>query len=322
MMIAESNKEMNLSDLLRNIEKEKGPEIYLKYKNIEFSEEEKKLIIANFLDNLTSQKQPSFFLNEYFKLSILKKVFPELYKLTLTLHDPVFHPEQDEMGLNTVWGHVVITLDIAKKTAMLFNLDKNETSALLLGTLIHDIGKSEVTEWEYKRGRMVVTSILHDSKGVKIGEQFLEKLGVFDKDDFPIKTIILSLIKYHHRIFELHRNRDLIKISAISKLRRDMLGYEKILILLDFADRQSRNPDPLKFSTLDLVSKWILKKRDECLAIESKPKPLIMGRDLLALGMSPGKNIGLIVKEYYLKQLSGEFSSKEEGIKSLEASLK
>lgn len=321
MMRSESNNEMILSDLLRNIEKEKDPEIYLKYKKIEFSEEEKKLIIANFLDNLSSQEQPSFFLNEYFKLSILKKVFPELYKLTLTIHDPIFHPETDIMGLNTVWGHTVITLDIAKKTAKLFNLDKNETLALLLGTLIHDIGKADVTDWEFKKGRMVVTSILHDSKGIKIGEEFLKMLDIDDKD-FPFQTIILRLIKYHHRIFELHRNRDLIKMSAISKLKRDMLGYEKILILLDFADRQSRSPDPLKFKTLDPVSKWILKKRDECFAIESKPKPLIMGRDLLALGMSPGKNIGVIVKEYYIKQLSGEFSSKEEGIKSLKASLK
>ena len=87
--------ELNLRNLLNDIEKIKDTNIYLIYKKRSFSEDDKKVIIADFLEKLISQERPSVFLNEYFKLSILKKVFPVLYKLTLTLHDPEFHPEKD-----------------------------------------------------------------------------------------------------------------------------------------------------------------------------------------------------------------------------------
>ena len=310
-----------LPRLLNSIEEEKDPEIYLKYKKADFSEKDKALIIKNFLKNLTEKKQPSVFLNEYFKLSILKKVFPKLYKLATIIHDPIFHPEKDLAGLNTVWGHTFIALDISKKLAELFKLDKNESLTLLLGTLLHDIGKPEVTEWEFKRGRMVVTSILHDSRGVKLGEKFLGLINISDTDGFPIKTVILNLIKYHHRIFELHRNKEDIKLNAISKLKKDMLGYEKLLIFLDFADRQSRNPEPLDFNKLDPVSEWILSRRDECLLSEAKPKPMILGRHLIDLGMKPGKEIGLITKEFYNKQLKKEFSNKKDAFKKLKEYL-
>jgi tRNA nucleotidyltransferase (CCA-adding enzyme) len=131
------------------------------------------------------------------------------------------------------------------------------------------------------------------------------------------KTLILSLIKYHHRIYELYRNRKVIKLSAISRLKKDMFGYEELLILLDFADRQSRVTNPLNFTKLDEVSNWIIKKRNVYLELESKPKPFILGRDLLNLGMTPGKEIGIIVKKFYASQLNGAFADKNEALKVL-----
>lgn len=320
--MAFESKETSLINLLKNLELARSNEVYLHYKKKDFNEDEKKHIIKNFLFNLVNQKQPSIFLNEYLKLSILKKIFPDLYRLTKTIHDPIFHPEKDNMGLNTVWGHTFISLDIAKKISILYNLNKNETMALLLGTLIHDIGKPEVTEWEFKRGRLVVSSILHDSKGVEIGKKFLKGLNINDSEEFPLKTIILNLIKYHHRVFELHRNRKSIKLNVMGKLKKDMLGYEKLLIFLDFADRQSRNEEPLKFNKLDSVSEWIIKKREEYMVLLAKPKPLIMGRDILALGMMPGRDIGKIIDKFYERQLKGEFSTKEEALIILKNDLK
>jgi tRNA nucleotidyltransferase (CCA-adding enzyme) len=308
---------IDLNDILDNIENEKKDDVYMGMKKRDFSTKETKIIFKSFLENLINKTQPSVFLNEYLKLSILKKVFPDLYKLTLTVHDPIFHPEKDMSGLNTVWGHTMIALDISKKLTKIFNLDKYQTFILLFATLLHDIGKPDVTDWEYKRGRIVVSSPFHDSKGVKKGSAFLKNIGVVDTEKHSTKTLILSLIKYHHRIYELYRNKKFIKLSAISRLKRDMLGYEELLILLDFADRQSRVTNPLNFTKLDEVSNWIIKKRNVYLELESKPKPFILGRDLLDLGMTPGKEIGIIVKDFYTRQLNGDFANRNEALKFL-----
>lgn len=311
----------DLEIILKRIESDKKPEVYLKYKKIDFSDEDKLMIVEDFLKRIINDTQPSLFLNEYFKLSILKKVFPELYKLALTIHDPIFHPEKDMSGLNTVWGHSLIALDISANLSRKFNLNKNETTALLLGALFHDIGKPSVTEREFKRERMVVSSPFHDSKGVKICAQVLKRIGVKNLKDFPLKTIILNLIKYHHRIYELYKNRNLIKKNVVARLKRDMLGYENLLIYLDFADRQSREPNPLSFSELDEISDWILEKLKEQSEIDSKPLPFILGRDILNLGYKEGKEIGDIVDEFFKMQLKGKFKTRKEAIELLTMKL-
>ena len=41
---------------------------------------------------------------------------------------------------------------------------------------------------------------------------------------------------------------------------------------------------------------------------DSKPKPILMGRHLISMGMSPGPNFAEILKAAYDAQLGGEFS--------------
>ena len=57
--------------------------------------------------------------------------------------------------------------------------------ALLLAALYHDVGKAETTQWEFKRGRMVVTSPGHDIAGEKGGPAGLRGLKIFPGTDPP-----------------------------------------------------------------------------------------------------------------------------------------
>ncbi|MCK4836768.1 MAG: hypothetical protein KAT17_09020, partial [Candidatus Aminicenantes bacterium] len=84
---------------------------------------------------------------------------------------------------------------------------------------------------------------------------------------------------------------------------------------LDFADRQSRHSHPMDFKSLDTVSNWFLDKKKELNISKETIKPLVLGRDLLDLGIAPGEKMGEILKKLYELQLDGEFDSKEEGIK-------
>ena len=44
------------------------------------------------------------------------------------------------------------------------------------------------------------------------------------------------------------------------------------------------------------------------------PRPLLLGRHLLALGVTPGPEMGLILKQAFESQLNGDFQKEEDAI--------
>ena len=59
---------------------------------------------------------------------------------------------------------------------------------------------------------------------------------------------------------------------------------------------------------------WFLERARELGVDRSPPKPLLLGRHLLELGMQPGPDMGALLKQIYEKQLDGEIKTTEEGI--------
>jgi tRNA nucleotidyltransferase (CCA-adding enzyme) len=59
---------------------------------------------------------------------------------------------------------------------------------------------------------------------------------------------------------------------------------------------------------------WFI-ARARALGVEHRPPaPLLLGRHLLALGLSPGPRVGEILKQVYERQLDGDVTSLEDGI--------
>lgn len=292
------------------------PEIYENAKDVSLDELSKERVTEELLRLLLESQRPSRGLTEYWRLTVLEKLFPALYTLSLTIQDSEFHPETDEFGHHTVWAHTLIAVDIAKKISKPFNLDEEHTLALLLAALLHDIGKGVTTKWEFKRGRMTITSMLHDSRGVEMAGDFLSDLKIETRKNFPLKETVLNLVKYHHRIFDLYRNREKIGFKAISRLVKDLEEHDLLLLLLDFADRQSREPNPLRFADpeVDEIIKWYIRQKEEFNITEETIQPIVMGRHLMSEGIPPGKQMGIYLKELYERQLDGEFNTLEEGL--------
>ena len=59
---------------------------------------------------------------------------------------------------------------------------------------------------------------------------------------------------------------------------------------------------------------WFLERARELGVDRRPPKPLLLGRHLLELGMTPGPEMGALLKQIYEKQLDGEIKTTEEGI--------
>ncbi|MCU0276531.1 MAG: HD domain-containing protein [Acidobacteria bacterium] len=263
---------------------------------------------------LLESPQPSLGLREYHSLTVLDKLFPELAALALTIQDALFHPERDEQGHHSVWAHTLITVDVAARLARQHGLDEPRTLALLLAALLHDCGKAGTTAWEFKRGRMTVTSPFHDSRGVQIAAGVLDRLRVDTRQGLPLRRIVLKLIQQHHRIYELYRNRGEITFKAIARAVKDMDNEDPLLVLLDFADRRSREPRPLAFRGLDAIARWFMGQKEKHRISQETMRPLILGRDLLALGVAPGRQMGLLLKRLYEQQLDGVFRTRRQGL--------
>lgn len=255
---------------------------------------------------------PSVGLEELFKLGVLEQLFPELHSLALSIQDPLFHPEKDEYGHHTVWQHTKLTVDQAKRIAELKKLDQQRTLTLLLSALYHDVGKPGTARWEFKRGRMSITNYGHDIASEKITRRIFQRFKIYSWNGFNVHKIALLLIRTHHRAQELWQNREVVTKKAFNRLASEVEGEIELLIYLDAADRAGRRKSPLK--RLDRQASWLLKKFRELNVSKETIKPLVMGRDLISLGVAPGPKMGKILKKLYDLQLDGEFETKARGL--------
>jgi len=261
---------------------------------------------------LLDSSQPSCGLEELFTLDALRQLFPELYALTLSIQDSKFHPEKDKYGHNSVWQHTKITVDQAKRLTNKSDLSRQEKLVLLLAALFHDIGKPATANWEFKKGRMVITNNRHDITGEKITKKVFDRLKIFSWEGYDIRKTVLSLIQCHHRASELWQNRKIVTKKAFNRLAVDVSGEITLLVYLDAADRAGRNETPVY--DLDKMSQWIINKFKSLNVSKKTITPIIMGRDLMKLGIQPGPEMGKLLKQLYQLQLDTDFVTKKDGL--------
>ena len=127
-----------------------------------------------------------------------------------------------------------------------------------------------------------------------------------------MRRIVPSLIKCYHRASELWQNRNVVTKKAFNRLVADVDGEIELLVYLDAADRAGRKKKPVQI--LDREGRWLLKKFEEWNVSKETIQPLIMGRDLMKMGVSPGPQMGKHLKKLYQMQLDNEFDTKEEGL--------
>ncbi len=263
---------------------------------------------------------PSLGLEELFKLGALRQLFPELYRLTLTIQDSIFHPEKDTFGHHTVWPHTKLTVDQAKRLCQYFKFPEPKCLALLLAALYHDIGKPDTAQWEFKKGRMVITNNGHDILSEKMTKKIFSRFKIFSWNGFNLRQIVPALIRCHHRLAELWQNREVVTKKAFNRLAADVYGEIELLVCLDAADRAGRKARPLQ--RIDKEGRWLLRKFEELNVSKETIKPLIMGRDLIKIGVAPSPRMGNILKKLYQAQLDNEFETKEQGLKLAEKIIK
>jgi tRNA nucleotidyltransferase (CCA-adding enzyme) len=191
---------------------------------------------------LLRSPRPSVGLEEMFRLGVLEAWYPELQALALIIQDSVFHPERDAFGHHTVWAHTKLAADQAAALAKQAGLTDPRKLALLLAALFHDLGKVSTTRWEYKRGRMAVTSTtISRAKPCKV----LARFRIRAWNGFSLGRVVPLLIRATTgRRLWLNQAGDQEGLQPPGGRRR---GEIELLVMLDAADRRAedapRRPD-------------------------------------------------------------------------------
>jgi tRNA nucleotidyltransferase (CCA-adding enzyme) len=227
------------------------------------------------------------------RLGVVDRLFPELKAIQGCPQEPEWHPEGD------VWIHTLMAIDVAK--AEVEDLPKEKALAVLLAVLCHDFGKPSTTA--IVDGR--IRSYEHEEAGIAPARAFLDRLKVHTLHGYDLREQVVQLVAHHLTPSHYYKNRDHVGDGAFRRLARRL--EPDLLYRVSRADCLGRTGS---FSTE--AHEWFIRKV-RALSVESRPPaPILMGRHLLEMGLSPGPAVGRITRTVYEMQLDGRVATLEE----------
>ncbi len=278
--------DLMLEDESANLIRKIRPE--LKYLSKErFTAEWEKLLLRS--------RQPSLALRSAMELGIFHEMHPEVVALARTPQEADWHPEGD------VWTHTLMAVDKAANIIKENGVTGDDAFIIMLATFCHDFGKPATIKFENGR----VRALGHEEAGVEPTGKFLTEIGV---ENLKIRKTVFKLVAEHLRPISLYnseiRHNQKVSDGAIEKLAKDLAPATiEQLVMVSRADKLGRGPfvdknDPEKsFMPKEYpAGDWLLERaRNLRVSSKEKPKPVLMGRDLIQLGHKPSSDFGLLI---------------------------
>jgi len=226
------------------------------------------------------------------------RYFPEIQALDGCPQEPEWHPEGD------VWIHTLHCLDAFAQARI---GDDWEDLVVGFAVLCHDFGKPLTTKIA-EDGR--IRSPMHEPEGEAPTRSFLSRLT----NQVDLHDEVAPLVRRHltPRIFYKDQASD----GAIRRLARKVKRIDR-LVRVAAADIAGRPPRKDEFPE----GPWLLQRAQELRVKDSEPKPIILGRHLIELGMKPGAEFGPILEKCFEAQLDGTFDDLIFGLVFLEKFL-
>ncbi len=234
--------------------------------------------IRDELNLMLTGRSPAAAIRLLHKLGLLELALPEVALMNGVTQPEQFHPEGD------VLTHTLIMLEHMP-------LPRIE---LAWSILLHDAGKPAT---------------------YSISEDGIEHFYRHEEESAIISEKCLSRLKFSRREIDtvVHAVKNHMRFAMVDKMRPAKL--KRLMAEDDF-------PLQLELHRIDCISSHsklgnylmlldILHKADGETAL---PKPLITGRDLIAIGLKPGPQLGKILHEIAEMQLAGEITTQADAI--------
>jgi tRNA nucleotidyltransferase (CCA-adding enzyme) len=170
---------------------------------------------------------------------------------------------------------------------------------LTLAVLAHDFGKPATTVWVERPGGARWTSPGHEAAGGPLTESFLARLGAPSRYAAPIRALVVNHLAHHHGQGEFSD-------SAVRRLARRLApATVDELALVMRADAEGRPPLSAAEGHARIDA---LVAQARALALEQlAPRPILLGRHLIALGLPPGPRFRGLLDAAFEAQLDGAF---------------
>ena len=206
---------------------------------------------------------------------LLEHILPELAATIDCEQSPDFHPE------GSVFNHIRLMLE---------KLPPDSNELLPWTVLLHDIAKPATAEKDLQTGSIHFYG--HEKIGAEMARAILNRLR------FPKKQIdeIVACVLHHMQFKDVKQMR---KSTLRRLLLRETFPLELELHKLDCLGSHG---------DLELYD-FLIEQAEE---LKKKPAirpPLLTGKDLIALGMKPGKELGALLHEIREKQLADELKN-------------
>jgi tRNA nucleotidyltransferase (CCA-adding enzyme) len=248
------------------------------------------------IEKLLLAGRPSIGLALAMELGVVASLFPELQRLSGCPQEPEWHPEGD------VWVHTLQVVDQAR--GRIDDLDRPKQIAVMLGAVCHDLGKPATTA--VIDGR--IRSMDHEEQGVPPTHALLDRLNIHSLDGYDVRQQVAGLVAQHLKPGAWYKTRHDVGDGAFRRLAHKV--DLELLARVAKSDCLGREPGRFDCSAMD----WFL-ERARALGVEHRPPPpLLLGRHLLALGLSPGPRVGEILKAVYEQQLDGGIADLDDAI--------
>jgi tRNA nucleotidyltransferase (CCA-adding enzyme) len=228
-------------------------------------------------------------------VGVVHRLWPELDALINCPQEAEWHPEGD------VWIHTLMVIDEAR--ARIADLDRGAALAMMLGAVCHDLGKPSTTAVIDGRLR----SPGHEEGGVAPATALLDRLNVHTIDGYDVRRAVLGLVAHHLKPSMFKKSPTPVSDGAFRRLAQKV----DLELLAQFAKADCHG----RTGTFDCSAMdWFL-ERARALGVEHHPPaPLVLGRHLIELGVSPGPEMGRLLKQIYDRQLDGAIATLEDGV--------
>lgn len=279
-----------------------APETVAICKTIEVTDLPKERIWGELEKLLLKAEKPSIGLKWLYDLGVVEQLFPELKSLVGVRQEPEWHPEGD------VDVHTLMVVDEARK--LIDDLPYEKQVAVMLGALAHDFGKPPTTQFFDGRWR----SHSHDEAGVEPTLNFLNTLGIHTLNGYDVRNQIVQLVRYHLKPGEFYKAKSPVGDGAFRRLARKV--EPDLLYRVAKADSLGRNPGwlPPEKRFGSEAQEWFIEKVRELKIEKRAPDPILMGRHLIELGMSPSPLFKKILDAVYEMQLDGKITNLDEAV--------
>lgn len=227
--------------------------------------------------------------------------FPELAALVDTPQDPEWHPEGD------VWRHTLHALDALVRDPEWLAAGEEARIVWSFAVLLHDTGKPAHTQREMRRGIERVTSPGHEGAGGPLAEAFLERIGA----PHACAERVVPLVTQHMAHLQSVTDRAVRRLAL--RLAPESIASFAVVVRADAAGRPPLSSEPPD----GLVA--LLRAAESLRLAHDRPRPILMGRDLLERGWTSGPGMGRVLAAAFEAQLDGAFADREGALGWLES---